>query len=62
MRAGPGYSRTKEVCLMHYADAAVYPHLSYWTVAVCGATVCSVNLGIYLWRFVVWMRQRQAPG
>jgi hypothetical protein len=43
--------------LLHCVDSVVYPNLPYWVIAVCGVTVCSINLGIYLWRFWVWVRR-----
>lgn len=43
--------------LLHCLDATVYPHLPYWLIAVCGVTICSINLGIYLWRLWVFLRR-----
>ena len=43
--------------LLHCVDSVVYPNLPYWVIAVCGAAVCSINLGIYLWRFRAWVRR-----
>jgi hypothetical protein len=44
--------------LLHYIDSMVYPNLPYWIVAICGVTVCAVNLGVYAWRGWIWLRQR----
>lgn len=45
--------------LLHCLDSVVYPNLPYAVVTACGVTVCSINLGIYLWRFRAWRRRRQ---
>jgi hypothetical protein len=44
--------------LLHCIDSMVYPNLPYWIVAICGVTVCAVNLGVYVWRGWIWLRQR----
>lgn len=40
--------------LLHYLDAIVYPNLPGWVVTSSGVAVCTVNLGIYLWRLRRW--------
>ena len=37
--------------LLHCLDATVYPNLPGWVVTVAGVAVCSLNLGIYGWRW-----------
>lgn len=44
--------------ILHCLDSTVYPNLPYWLVTACGVAVCAFNLGIYLWRFRAWLRQR----
>lgn len=46
--------------LMHYLDKIVYPSLPWWLVATVGASICALNLGIYLWRFWVFRRAKAA--
>ncbi|HEV2463563.1 MAG TPA: DUF2784 domain-containing protein [Acidobacteriaceae bacterium] len=45
--------------LMHYLDAIIYPNLPWWLVATVGVLICALNLGIYGWRFIVWIRAKQ---
>jgi hypothetical protein len=47
--------------LLHCLDSTVYPNLPYWLVTVFGVAVCSLNLGIYVWRFVLWLQRDRAP-
>ncbi|MFZ0662728.1 MAG: DUF2784 domain-containing protein [Acidobacteriaceae bacterium] len=44
--------------LMHYLDKIIYPNLPWWLVATVGASICALNLGIYLWRFWAFRRAR----
>lgn len=46
--------------LLHYVDKLVYPDLPWWVIGTVGATVCAVNLGIYLRRFYVWQKAKRA--
>lgn len=46
--------------LLRCVDSVVYPNLPDWVISVCGVAVCSINLGIYLWRLCIWVRQRKA--
>lgn len=43
--------------LLHYLDAIVYPNLPDSVLTVAGVAVCSLNLGIYLWRLRGWLRR-----
>lgn len=46
--------------LMHYLDAIIYPNLPWWLVATVGVLICALNLGIYGWRFIVWLKTKRA--
>lgn len=45
--------------LLHYIDKLVYPDLPWWVIGSVVATVCALNLGIYLWRFCVWQKVKR---
>lgn len=45
--------------LLHCVQSVVYPNAPYWLIATCGVTVCGVNMGVYAWRGLVWMRARR---
>ena len=44
--------------LLHCLSSVIYPDLPGSLVAAFGVAVCSINLGIYLWRFSLWLRRR----
>lgn len=44
--------------LLHCIDAVIYPNAPYWVIAVCGVTVCGMNLAVYAWRGWVWWKHR----
>ena len=44
--------------LLHVFGSIVYPNLPYWIIAVCGVTVCCINLTIYLLRLRRWLQRR----
>jgi hypothetical protein len=46
--------------LLHCVQSVVYPNAPYWVIAICGVTVCAVNLGAYAWRVWAWMKTRRA--
>jgi hypothetical protein len=46
--------------LMHYLDRIIYPNLPWWVIGTVGASVCALNLAIYVWRFRAWRRSRSA--
>jgi hypothetical protein len=46
--------------LMHYLDKIIYPNLPWWLVATVGASICALNLGIYLWRFWAFRKIKAA--
>lgn len=45
--------------LMHYLDAIIYPNLPYWVVGGVGVAICTINLGVYGRRFVLWRRAKR---
>jgi len=47
--------------LLHTIDAIVYPNLPAWLITGAGVTVCAFNLGIYAWRFRLWLNSRRTP-
>ena len=46
--------------LMHYLDRLIYPNLPWWLIGSVGASLCALNLGVYLWRLRAWLRSRRA--
>lgn len=46
--------------LLHTLDAVIYPNLPYTVVAAAGVSVCAMNLVIYVWRVIRWLRTRDA--
>ena len=46
--------------LLHYVDKIVYPDVPWWVIATVGASICALNLGIYLWRFRQLLRARKS--
>lgn len=46
--------------LMHYLDRIIYPNIPWWAIGTVGASICALNLGVYLWRLRVWRRSRSA--
>ena len=44
--------------VLHCIDSTIYPNLPYWVITVIGVAVCSMNLGLYSWRFGLWLRKR----
>jgi hypothetical protein len=44
--------------LLHYVDKIVYPNVPWWLIATVGASICALNLGIYLWRLRQLLRRR----
>jgi Protein of Unknown function (DUF2784) len=46
--------------LLHYLDRIVYPNLPWWLVGSIGASICALNLGIYVRRFYLWRVLRRA--
>ena len=46
--------------LLHCVQSVVYPNAPYWVIAICGVTVCAVNLGVYAWCGWAWMKTRRA--
>ena len=46
--------------LLHYIDKIVYPNVPWWLIATVGASICALNLGIYVWRFFQALRARRS--
>jgi Protein of Unknown function (DUF2784) len=46
--------------LLHYIDKIVYPNIPWWVIATVGASICALNLGIYLWRLRQLLRGRRS--
>jgi hypothetical protein len=44
--------------LVHYLDAIVYPRISVGVIIGCAVAVCAVNLLVYLFRLVGFLRRR----
>lgn len=45
--------------LLHYVDKIVYPDIPWWVIATVGASICVLNLGIYLRRLCQTVRARR---
>lgn len=45
--------------LEHYLELIVYPNLPVELIVSVAVLVCSLNLGIYAWRGVRWLRGRE---
>lgn len=46
--------------LLHYVDKIVYPNVPWWVIGTVGVLVCSLNLTIYMRRFIEARRSRRA--
>jgi Protein of Unknown function (DUF2784) len=46
--------------LLHYVDKIVYPNVPWWVIGTVGVLICSLNLAIYLRRFLEVRRMRRA--
>lgn len=44
----------------YYLNSLVYPNLPVGLIVTCAVIVCSLNLAVYVWRFVRWWQARTA--
>lgn len=51
LEQGAGVVPYRGPFLVHYLDAAVYPHLPVWLVILGAVTFCATNLAFYVFRW-----------
>jgi hypothetical protein len=60
LKARAGIQAYQGSFLLHYIDKIVYPNIPWWVIATVGASICALNLGIYLWRLRQLLRGRRS--